>query len=1019
MTFNEFSLSLVRVAIVALLLPVILVACGDDDSETSSRMTQSQIEEIVRAEVAKAPASPGITQEDVELIVTRAIEDIPEPQPQLTRDDIEQLVESAIEETLNKIMAETFADPGLTPSDVQQVVETAIADRVGDEPGPTAGDIQAIVQATLLESGLTLAEVEALVQEAVEAVVLPEPGLSPEEVRRLARNAVANIPPKSDPVGYTRFFVQNAISRYNEEGLETTLAYYNSPASVDGQWYVTIIDQSDLVIGHYDSIFIGEDVKGPFGADANGYRFGLDMLTADRDGKWVSYVSRKPEGGGFRTGDFEVRNVWVVEHDDLLFASGWTVDADEFTQQLVSVAVDTFRAGGLEATLEYFSSPESALSGLEPVIGFYNTAGPADGQWSAFIANESGRFVAHSNPALIGSGVEQIFGTEIFFAPEEGSWLSNEAVHVWAQSYGGYTFGSGWHLQELGSLTIVDRLRINAEEFEYDIGERGGDLTVATISEPLTFNLAISRDASSSGVLEYLFEGLTEISWLTNQVEPSLAKSWEHSEDGLTWTFHLRDDVKWHDGQPFTAHDVEFTFNRIIYNPDIPASSRPTFHFRSLNAETGDWEEAPMSVRAVDDHTVECVLPVPFAPFLRSMGTAIYPKHILESHVDDGTFVTTWDIDTDPSEIIGTGPFTIESYVPGEQVILRRNSDYWLTDRHGNSLPYLDRVVRNIVPDLEDELDRFLSGEADVHGVLGEELPRLAPLQAEGNFTIHRRGPAFGTTFLAFNMNPGQNPETGEPYLKPEKLEWFRNQRFRQAVAHVINKNQIIIEAQHGAGYAQWSSISPAAGDFHNPGVRQYEYDIDTANQILDELGWVDTNGNGIREDSEGNEIEFTLVTNAGNSVRANAASIIHEGMTAIGLKVNYELIDFGLLVSQLVDTYDWESMVIGFTGGTDPHGGITIWHSGEGLHLWYPNQDEPATEWEAELDELYIKASQELDRERRVELYHRAQEIVAENVPVIYTTLSERLSAIRNVFGNTTPTLYGLWDVRYLYRTD
>ena len=114
-----------------------------------------------------------------------------------------------------------------------------------------------------------------------------------------------------------------------------------------------------------------------------------------------------------------------------------------------------------------------------------------------------------------------------------------------------------------------------------------------------------------------------------------------------------------------------------------------------------------------------------------------------------------------------------------------------------------------------------------------------------------------------------------------------------------------------------------------------------------------------------------------------------------------------------------WEAMVVGFTGGTDPYGGISFWHSSEFFHLWYPNQPEPATEWEALVDHLYIQAGQELDHEMRVELYHYAQEIIAENVPVIYTTLSERLTATRNVFGNTTPTLYGLWDVRYLYRTD
>ena len=566
---------------------------------------------------------------------------------------------------------------------------------------------------------------------------------------------------------------------------------------------------------------------------------------------------------------------------------------------------------------------------------------------------------------------------------------------------------------------IVRRLRAHAEQFEYAIGTRGGALTFATISEPLTFNLAIATDASSSGVLGYLFEGLTETSWLTDEVEPALAESWEHTADGLTWTFHLRTDVEWHDGEPFTAHDVAFTFNRIIYNYDIPASSRPAFHFRVFDEETRKWEESPMTVRAVDDYTVECILPAPFAPFLRSMGTAIYPKHILEQYVDDGAFADTWGIETDPAEIVGTGPFTIESYVPGERVVMRRNPNYWMKDDAGNGLPYLDRVVHIIVPALEDELISFRAGESDYHGVLGEELAALEPLQEAENFTIYRRGPAFGTTFLGFNMNPGSNPETGQPYLSPEKLKWFSNKEFRQAVAHLIDKETIIADVQHGEGYPQWSSISPAAGDFHNPDVRKYEYDLDRANDILDGLGWVDTDGDGIREDDDGNPIAFTMVTNTGNTVRGTVGEIVHEAMGKAGLRVDYELIEFGDMVTQLTSSYDWETLIIGFTGGPDPYGGITFWHSAEGLHMWNPNQAEPATEWEAEIDELYVKGSQELDRARRVEYYHRAQEIAAENVPVIYTTLSERLGAVRNVFGNVAPTLYGLWDIRYLYRTD
>ena len=567
--------------------------------------------------------------------------------------------------------------------------------------------------------------------------------------------------------------------------------------------------------------------------------------------------------------------------------------------------------------------------------------------------------------------------------------------------------------------SIVERLRRNAEEFEYAIGERGGIYTTATIGEPLTFNLAISNDASSSGVLGFLFEGLTETSWLTDEVEPLLAKSWERSDDGLTWTFHLRDDVRWHDGEPFTAHDVDFTFNRIIYNPDIPASSRPAFLFRFLDEESGEWKEEPMTVTALGDYTVRCVLPGPFAPFLRSMGTAIYPQHILEEHVDDGSFEMVWGIDTDPAEIIGTGPFTIGSYVPGERMILQRNPDYWLKDGAGNSLPYLDQIVRVTVPDFKTELEKFLAGESDVHGVLGEEYARLEPLQEEGNFTIHRRGPAFGTTFLVFNMNPGRNAETGEPYLAPEKLRWFQNVQFRKAVAHTINKAVIVDDVQHGLGYPQWASVSPAAGDFHNPGVTRYEYDLRKAAEILDGLGWTDTDGDGIREDGEGNDIEFSLITNTGNSVRGRVGELISQGMQEIGLNVDYHLVEFGDLVGQLTATYDWEAMIIGFTGGTDPYSGIGFWHSGESLHLWHPNQPEPATEWEARIDELYVMASRELDRSKRVDLYHQAQQIASDNVPVIYTTLPERLSAVRNVFGNTTATLYGLWDVRYVYRTD
>ncbi|MYH71842.1 MAG: hypothetical protein F4153_04600, partial [Acidimicrobiia bacterium] len=599
-------------------------------------------------------------------------------------------------------------------------------------------------------------------------------------------------------------------------------------------------------------------------------------------------------------------------------------------------------------------------------------------------------------------------GQDVFQPEEESALEQLRRRMAAAAAFGGL----------IPSMAMVEELRRNAEGFSYEIGDHGGTITVASISEPLTFNLALARDAGSSGVLGYLFEGLTQTSWLNDEIEPLLAQSWERSEDGLRWVFHLRDDVQWHDGTPLTAHDVEFTFNRVIYNDDFQAASRASFEFRFLNDETGQWEQSQMTVTALDDHTVEFVLPQPFAPFLRSLGTAIYPKHILEEPIEAGTFAEYWGIDTDPTEIIGTGPFTIGEYAPGEHFVFERNPDYWLVDDAGGRLPYLDRVVRLIVEDLEDELALFRDGTTDFHGVLGEEFALLDPVADAENFTLHRRGPGFGTNFLAFNQNPGSN-EAGEPYVDPIQLHWFQNVAFRQAVAHTMDKAAMIDEVQHGLGYPQWSSVSPAAGDFHNPEVRQYPYDVDRANEILDELGWLDTDGDGIREDDMGNPIAFTMVTNEGNSVRAEITGIIHEGMTAAGLDVDFQIVEFGAMVAQLTATYDWEALVVGLTGSPDPFGGMTVWHSGEGLHLWYPNQPEPATEWEAEIDELYIAGSKELDHGQRVQHYWDAQAIVAENVPLIYTTQGERLGAVRNVFGNYTPTLYGYWDLRYLFRTD
>ena len=254
------------------------------------------------------------------------------------------------------------------------------------------------------------------------------------------------MPPRSAPVDYTKFFVENAVIRYDTQGLDATLSHYNREENIDGQLYVFIVDEDGMVIGHPDSERLGLDLKGWVGTDANGYKFGQEMLSATEDGKWMSYVYRNPESSviGADFGQWELKNVWVVRHDGLLLASGWYIGAEKFTKQLVSVAVDRFQTGGLEATVEYFASPESALAGLENAVNYYNNTETLEGEWFAFIADGSGLIAAHSDPQLIGQNIHEVFGEQMLEASSGGDWVTTESMRFWVENYQEWLFGSGW-----------------------------------------------------------------------------------------------------------------------------------------------------------------------------------------------------------------------------------------------------------------------------------------------------------------------------------------------------------------------------------------------------------------------------------------------------------------------------------------------------------------------------------------------------------------------------------------------
>jgi len=547
-----------------------------------------------------------------------------------------------------------------------------------------------------------------------------------------------------------------------------------------------------------------------------------------------------------------------------------------------------------------------------------------------------------------------------------------------------------------------------AEEYLPEVGIHGAELILSTISDPKSFNPILAKERSTTAVTGLVFEGLTRTNGITAEVEPNLAKSWEVDQTGLVWTFRLRPDVKWFDGKAFSADDVVFTFKELIYNPDIPNSARDIFTI----------EGKSFKVEKVDKFSVKFTLPFKFAPFLRGMSQEILPRHILEDKVKRGEFNSTWGLNALPQEIVGTGPFRLVKYLPGQRVVLQRNPLYWRRDKKDNRLPYLEKIIFLVVQSQDTALLKFQEGELDYYSLRGQDFPILKPNEKKGNFTVYETGPAFGTNFLVFNQNLGKDEKTGQPYVAPEKLAWFRDKNFRQAVAYSIDRHSIIDIVMNGLACAQDAAMSPSAGFFYNPDVKKYEYNLDKAKTLLRKAGFFDRDKDGIVEDKSGNPVEFNLFTNSGNTQRVQIANIIRKDLERVGFKVHFMQLEFNNLVTKLNSTYDWDAIILGLTGGIEPHFGNNVWQSSGHLHMWYPRQSSPATSWEKSIDDIFNKGVQELDKVKRKELYDEWQEQVAENVPFIYTVLPTSLFAVRNKFGNLYPTSYGgaFHNLEYIY---
>ncbi len=513
-------------------------------------------------------------------------------------------------------------------------------------------------------------------------------------------------------------------------------------------------------------------------------------------------------------------------------------------------------------------------------------------------------------------------------------------------------------------------------------------ICLSTSTDPKSFNPIIAKETSTTLITGFLFEGLTKIDGITLEVKPLLAEKWEVDKSGKRWIFFIRKDVLWSDGEKFTADDVVFTFNELIYNEKIPTSSRDVFTI----------EGKKIKVRKIDDYKVEFILPEKFAPFLQLMTQEILPKHKLKKSVIENRFTSTWGVNEKVQNIVGTGPYKIKEYRPGEWIILEKNPYYWRKDKKGIKLPYIDGIVFLIIPDPNMAILKFRIGEIDVLSVRGQDYYILKPLEKIKNFTLYDVGPSLGSEFLSFNQNI-------DAPIPEYKKNWFSDINFRKAIAHSIDRNSIIKNVYNGFGTPQFGPMNPSCGFFYNDKIIKYPYNLNKAKEFLSKSGFYWKNG--VLYDKYGNRVEFTIITNSNNFERIQIGNIIQNDLEKIGMKVNLLPIEFNTLVNKLSVTKDWEGVIIGLTGGIEPHGGKNVWKSNGQLHFWnFGNKRN--YEWEKEIDLLFEEGTKYLEKEKRKKIYDRWQFLVSEYLPLIYTANSNIIYAVRNKFENLKISAYG-----------